>query len=638
MIDCRNKGCGLLKLAGGAVLVAILTQGFVARSESVISSKDILQNTPTTTCNQRCEFSAVSLLKGDLGGSQPSLLPTKLATSPVPLLPGEKRLGNEGNIAQLPDREPLPEVEPLPPLPPANELLPTPPPTAPVPEFAPGDTDVTIFVNRFDVIGSTVFSPEELAIALAPFTHRSLTLTELYQARSAVTQLYLDAGYVNSGAYVPPQVPEDGVVTIQVIEGRVTDIQITGNRRLQDAYVRRRLAIATPSPLNIRRLVEALQLLQLDPLIASISAELSADVEPGTDILTVAVTEADSFSVDLTLDNARSPAVGTDQRAIEFNQANLLGLGDALSVGYTHTNGSNEIDASYTIPINPRNGTVRFNYGFTDSHVVENPFDVLDIDSQSYNYELSYRQPIIQTPTEELALSLVASRQESRSLFLEDLLGEPIPLPTLGADAEGRIRVSALRFVQEWTRRSSQEVFAVRSQFSLGLDLLDSTINDDAPDSRFFSWYGQGQWVRLLAPDTLLLVQAEAQLADSALVPLEQIGFGGVDTVRGYRQNLFLTDNGVLLRAETRIPIYRNRRIQGLLQIAPFFDLGFGWNVDRANPDPNTLIGLGLGLQWQQGDRFNARLDWGIPLVDIDDQGDTLQENGIYFSVRYSAF
>jgi len=170
------------------------------------------------------------------------------------------------------------------------------------------------------------------------------------------------------------------------------------------------------------------------------------------------------------------------------------------------------------------------------------------------------------------------------------------------------------------------------------LDALDSTVNDNVPDSRFFAWRGQGQFVRLLAPDTLLLVRADVQLANEALVPLEQFGIGGQQTVRGYRQDFLLTDNGVLLSAEVRLPILRVRNLDGLLQVAPFFDIGMGWNASSEDPDPNALIGLGAGLQWRQGDRLTARIDFGIPLVSVDSRDVTWQESGLYFSIVYTPF
>ena len=49
-------------------------------------------------------------------------------------------------------------------------------------------------------------------------------------------------------------------------------------------------------------------------------------------------------------------------------------------------------------------------------------------------------------------------------------------------------------------------------------------------------------------------------------------------------------------------------------------------------------MGLGLGLQWQPTDEFNVRLDYGIPLIDPSNEGNSLQENGIYFSVTLQPF
>ena len=201
-----------------------------------------------------------------------------------------------------------------------------------------------------------------------------------------------------------------------------------------------------------------------------------------------------------------------------------------------------------------------------------------------------------------------------------------------------------MRFFQDYVQRSDREVFAARSQLSFGVGWFDATQNATAPDSRFLAWRGQAQWTRLLAPDSLLIVRSDLQLSASsaprsvrALVPLEQIGIGGVETVRGYRQDALLTDNGFLFSTELRLPILRTASRTGVLQLTPFVDVGAGWNRGgNNNSSSNPLVGVGLGLLWRQGDNFSARLDWGIPIVSVDSEKRTLQENGIYFSIRYS--
>jgi hemolysin activation/secretion protein len=528
-------------------------------------------------------------------------------------------------------------------LPPPSELLKPDQPLPPLDE--PLTTTPQIFtVKRFEVIGSTVFSAEKLNQVFAGLINKPITFAQLLEARSKITQLYINVGYVTSGAYIPEQTLTDGVVQIQVIEGKLEDIQITGTRRLNPNYIRSRIANGASTPLNQKRLLESLQLLQLNPLIQNLSAELSVGSRPGANLLAIKVTEADTFNVQTVFDNGRSPSIGSFRRQLQVNEANLLGFGDSISLAYSNTDGSNTIDASYSLPVNPRNGTLTFSYGNTSANIIERPFNKLDIESASQDYELTFRQPLVQTPNQEFALGVTASRRESdiSSSVLEQ---EDIPLYLLspGANAEGNTRVSALRFFQEWTLRNSQEVVAARSQFSLGTGAFNATINETEPDSRFFAWRGQAQWVRLLAPDTLLLIRGDLQVASTTLLASEQFGLGGINSVRGYRQDLLLADNGALASVELRLPIVRVPQWNGVMQVTTFGDIGTAWNNSLSREEnntntTNTLASVGLGLRWLQGNNFTATVEWGIPLISVDTQGNTWQENGLYFFVQYNPF
>ena len=559
-------------------------------------------------------------------------------------------LGGNSALAQVPRPiipQPQPLPFPLPPKPPEPVPIPQPPPetplelpapTTPAPTKRP-DIPGSITVSRFEFKGNTAFSDEALAAVTAPFTNKPITFAQLLQAEAAVTKLYINAGYINSGALIPADqvfFPDGAVVKIQVIEGGVEEIQVTVEGRLNSDYVRTWLTIATTKPLNQNRLLEALQLLQLNPLIQTISANLSAGTRPELAILSVRVQEADTFNLELFADNGRVRSIGSFQRGIRLNQDNLLGFGDGLRVEYANTDGSNAVYADYTVPINPYNGTIRLTSRLNLTEVIESPFERLDITGDSLYLDLSFRQPIIETPSQELALGITASRAESKTT----LLGVGFPLSP-GANDQGHTSISALRFFQEWTQRGAQDVFSLRSQFSVGLDAFDATNNEEPPDSRFFEWQGQGQYVRLLAADTLLVLRSSVQLSSEPLLSLEQFALGGLYNVRGYRQNLLLTDNGVFASAEVRLPILRVESVSGVLQVVPFVDFGVGWNHDNnpiPTPNPNTLVSVGLGLQWQMEDNFNARLDWGIPLTEFKVQGNTVPAQELYFTVNFSLF
>jgi hemolysin activation/secretion protein len=543
-------------------------------------------------------------------------------------------------VAPLPDvRSPLP-TNPLPsnalpsnPLPSPESLLKDPSILNPI---APPENsgDLKIKVDRFEVVGSTVFTNADFDTITKPFIGRELSFNEVLQVRSAITKLYTDKGYITTGALVAPQNINNGTVKIQVVEGQLEDIEVKGNSRLKNKFLRDRIKRGAGTPLNVPHLLENLQSLRLDPRIKNLAADLQSGIRPGSNRLQVQIEEAKTFSVITSLDNGRSPSVGSFRRKIEVREANLLGFGDTLNLGYSNTNGSNSFDIGYNLPVNAKNGAISFNYSGSRNKVIEKPFNALDILSKSRYYELGIRQPLIQKPTQEFAVGVNFARQESQTELGIDNIG-PFPLSP-GADAEGKTKISAVRFFQEYTQRSNQQVFALRSQFSLGLDLLDSTINDNAPDSRFASWRGQAQWVRQFSPDSLFLLKGDLQFADRTLVPLEQFGLGGTSSVRGYRQDALLSDAGALVSAEFRLPIVRSRGFLGTVQLAPFFDFGTAWN--KAGKNPGSLFGTGIGLIWKQSDRFNARLDWGIPLSKTEGDRRSLQEKGVYFSVNYSPF
>ncbi|MBR8831470.1 MAG: ShlB/FhaC/HecB family hemolysin secretion/activation protein [Chlorogloea purpurea SAG 13.99] len=545
------------------------------------------------------------------------------------------------NAPRTPIRFPLPPQQPTPiPVPqplPSNDFR-FPLPTIPAPEERSNILG-TITVAKFQFIGNTAFSDKDLTAVTAPFIDRPLTFVELLQVEAAITKLYTDAGYINSGAVIPAGQTlskENAVIKVQIIEGSIEDIRVSVDGRLNPDYVRSRLALATGKPFNQNRLLQALQLLQLDPVVGTISANLSAGSRPQSSILSVKVKEADTLTGEIFLDNGRVESIGSFERGLRITTDNLSGNADSLRVEYANTDGSNSVYGSYTLPVTPQNATIALSAQYNSTNIIQSPFDRLDITGYSLYYDITFRAPIIQTPGQELALGITAGREENKT----NILGRGFPLST-GANRQGETALTVLRFFQDWTRRQSNDVLALRSQFSFGIDALNATINSEPPDGRFFDWLGQLQYVRLLAADTLLVVRSSLQLSADPLVPIEQFPIGGLYSVRGYRQDLLLTDNGVFASVEARLPILRINEVKGLLQIVPFLDFGVGWN-NGANPIPtpgqNTLMSAGLGLQYGMGGNFNARLDWGIPLIQIRLPGNISSEQSIYFSVNYKFF
>ena len=77
----------------------------------------------------------------------------------------------------------------------------------------------------------------------------------------------------------------------------------------------------------------------------------------------------------------------------------------------------------------------------------------------------------------------------------------------------------------------------------------------DLSDSNFFAWRGQAQYINLLTSDVLLLLRSDLQLANKALLPVEQFSIGGIYTVRGYSQDALLSDKRSLLITTLRLKL-----------------------------------------------------------------------------------
>ncbi|RMF23989.1 MAG: ShlB/FhaC/HecB family hemolysin secretion/activation protein, partial [Cyanobacteria bacterium J083] len=498
------------------------------------------------------------------------------------------------------------------------------------------DEQVNIPVSKIEVVGSTVFTEADFAAIITPLEGKTVTLAELKAAANSITQLYIDAGYLTSRAVVVPQDIVDGTVQIRVVEGKISEIRVEGTERLSENYVRDRIELGVDTPANINEIEDRLKLLNTNDLFRSVKANLQPGTGLGESILIVTVEEDQPWILGFNVDNYNTPATGSERIGTTIGNRNVLGLGDSFFASYNFSaqGGSQILDASYTIPVNAMDGTVQLRAIIDRNQIIDDDFEFFEIEGESERYEISYRQPLVRSFRREFALSLGFAFQESRDF----ILGEGISF-LAGADEDGEARTSVVKFGQDYLSRDTQGIWALRSQFNFGVDIFDATDNEGSlPDSQFFSWLGQIQRVQRLSRDNLLIIQAELQLTPDSLLPSEQFVIGGGLSVRGFRQNARQGDNGFRLSIEDRITIYRDQEDDSTVQIAPFLDMGSVWNSnDNPNriPDDEFLIGLGLGLLWQPLPELNIRLDYGVPLVDIDDRGENIQDDGFYFSVNY---
>ena len=526
----------------------------------------------------------------------------------------------------------------------------TPPPSLILPEVSPAPHkpfenrlgSVRVFVHDIHVTGSTVFSNAELADVIAPYRNRELTTEDLERVRLALTLLYVNRGYLTSGAVIPDQDVTFGTIVIQIVEGTLTRIDVEGNQWFRSSYLRDRVARGIDTPVSIQPLQERIQLLQQDPRIERINAELRPGDVRGESVLNLRVKDANPFKAWLEFNNYQTPVVGAERGLATVAHQNVTGHGDQFVFTYGRSHGVNPIiDTSYSVPLNSYETTLTAYYRRNAFLVVENPFRALDLNVDSEVIGIAIRQPVYRTVSDEVALSLGGEH-----LYLKTTSAFDVPgLPSLfipGSSTTGVATVSALRFSQEYTHRSPSFVFAALSRFSVGLNVLGATVNNGPlPDGQFVSWLGQAQAVKRIEKwwGIQLLGRVAAQIANDRLFPLEQMPVGGRFSVRGYRENTLVRDDAVLASFESRVPLLRFASGEDRLQFAQFVDFGRAWNAKGHTPDPHTLASVGVGLRWTILPQERARFEvyWGQQLNHVRGGEGNMQDHGIHLQLVVQA-
>lgn len=541
-----------------------------------------------------------------------------------------------------------------------------------LPDVEPGAAPVLsqtplVFVRDIQVEGATVFSSEDLQAVTQAYDSRQVSSADLQALRLKLSKMYLESGYVNSGIVIPDQSVVDGTVVLRAIEGELTRIEIEGDTHLRDHYITSRLRRHIDEPLNLSDIRYALQHLQRDQHVDRLDARLAPGDALGESVLHLAVDEADRFELVVGVDNHQSSSVGAERGILSATARNLTGFGDVLQVTAAISEGADDGAASYEIPVTRSNTTLRAYYSRTDSKIVEDAFDNLDIESVTDTWGVSLIHPLIDNLSDTFSVSIGFEVKHSET----ELLGLPFSFSPGAQDGEAD--TSSLQLGLDWVRRGDNHVLALRGTFRRGLDTLDATIFDRDDPNAFFNTTGadgefelyllQGLWLyRLnqlpglseLHERAQLVFRTTAQISDDPLMSLEKLAIGGVNTVRGYPENLLVRDNGVGATLELQLPVFGFHGEPHPLNLifAPFVDYGRSWDEEDTDPTSTTrdtddarfVLSAGLGLLWQPIHGLRAQVYWGEDIDDNFDQDDPrdsntrdrdLQDDGVHFALSY---
>ena len=499
-------------------------------------------------------------------------------------------------------------------------------------------TKSSIDLTKITFSGNRQFTDVQIQSLVTPFEKRSISQEELETLRQKVTKLYVDNGYINSGAIIPDQEVSDGSVNIQIIEGKLTNIKFTGNSNLNDDYLYQRLSLGDDEILNVNDIQRRIQVMLDSPLIDKINAQLIPGSKPGEAELLASVKDGKRFEGSVAVDNRISPSVGEIRTSVSGTALSLTGYSDTLTANLGYAEGLSNYSVNYNFPVLSSSTRFEAFYSFADAEIVEKPIaDDIEITSRTWTTGFKFILNSKKNVNQQMSLSLGIDRRYSQTCY-----GGYCTSLTSGIEEDGESNITALRFSQDMLLRNLKQALALRMTISVGVNALGSTQNENEPSSDFFTLLGQSQFAQqVFSRKDQLVIRMDGQLSSTALLPMEQFGVGGRLSVRGYRENQLLRDNGYAGSIEYRImtPIaldnFKSRRLQSVI----FLDTGGAWYdpINRNDREFVSLSSAGLGFRWEPLKNLNTQFYWAYALKSVEKSSDeNLQEQGVHFSLQYS--
>ena len=489
---------------------------------------------------------------------------------------------------------------------------------------------LAVRVTSYRFTGNSVIDDATLQAIAAPYSGRLVASGELETLRQLLSAAYTERGYINSGAVFPDQDLANGIVTVRIVEGQLTEIALGDIGRLPGRFVAGYLDFAG-KPLNVNDVEARLRELQNDPRVQSLRAELRPGTKAGDGRLAVSVAEPKRWRFGANLNNGYSPSIGETRLGLTVDNFNLTGLGDVLVLDAGAADGLIDFTGRYSVPLAVPRMQLVLGYDYSEIDIVEEPFDDLDITGRTSTWLLGIEQGVPEFPVGKFSFGFRVERRDSRNWLLDT------PFSFSEGAHNGESRVTVLRAQQDWTWQAAQSAVGVRSVFSAGIDAFGATVNDaGVEDGKFFAWLGQAVWARRFGDGTYeSIARVSVQLANDPLLPMEQFAIGGGYSVRGYRENQVVRDRGAHGSIELRRAILRGLEGAAVLQLAAFVDHGRAWNHGRGRRDRVELTSAGAGLRFRR-ERYSGHLYWAADLEDVEAPEDRgLQDHGWHFRLEY---
>ncbi len=472
----------------------------------------------------------------------------------------------------------------------------------PAPFIAPHGAEAIHFVLQdIQFQGGTVYKPEELHRYYQHLLGHDVSLSDMYALTDRLTAHYRSDGYFLSQVVLPDQDIANGVVTLQMIEGFVDAVEITGTdkvtRKLARSYTK---TLTKNRPLRLQDLEHALHLVNALPGIRAESVFAPAhDVFGGSDLhITLNRT---CWQGQVSMDNYGSRYLGPYQASAAIVTNGLMGKSERLilQVGAApHGLDSPEMtfgSMSYTQPWGKYGTLIESgsSYAITNPGHTLRPFDV---HGTSFNSTVTLRQPFIL----HRAFTLSGwGSLEHQDVQTENNLGD------LKFDQLRMLRIGVDLGAPDTLFGSG--VNSVQVAYSKGLNAFDSSQKGDPfltraeGNPQFEKWTVEIQRQQYLTPRLRVLGAVRGQASKDALLSSEEIGLGGFGTGygRGYDPAEVTGDQGIMGKVEVQWQEATDHPMLPAYEVYGFYDVGRVWNKNPTDASlrRDSLASVGGGVR-----------------------------------------
>jgi len=488
-------------------------------------------------------------------------------------------------------------------------------------------------IERIVIRGNRALRTRALQAVAAPYLGRDLGAAGIEELREALTHRYTDHGFVNSVVSLDPKAPfHDGVLSFLAVEGRIKEVRVTGLGGLRASYVIDRVRGSEDETLNTDVLRERLLRLAEDPLFARVNAGIDPGSDVGDAILNVDLERARAYSLSVALNNYRPPAIGEKAYDVSAQVHDLTGFGDALDAdlsGPLTSGGGVGYGLDWQLPFDRYGSVATVSVAKINTVETEEPLSALDIRSTIERQEFKLTQPLWSAAGQQFTMGAsVAHEQESTQ-------ADALYTQLTGMTPEST-RALTVRLLPEYSYRSQQQYLSAQLTW-LHADLLDYPSGPPSallPDRQYSVWTGQLHHVwDLTAAPFELESRAVVQRTDARISDLHAQEIGGVNSVRGFREDELLVGNVVNANVDFRwLALRAATQRDPSLALGTFFDWAAGHDVGEPT-DTFSSCGVTFRLKWSH---VKVDFAYGLPLLRpgfVSGQQGSWQDHGIHVQI-----